>query len=269
MNAPIRTVLVFATAAGAAMVGCNLPVAPGATANNASGTVCYWISTDADTYVSSDEPQRNHAHDGELVVARGGLGIKNSYVHFSIPTFPAGTKVVEAKFEIFHSGKNEDGSTDDINLNVGSMAVATWDPDTITWERRPDARSTPPSEFALRLRSQAWSGTSDVSGLAQSMIDGAETEHSLEISYSSNTASQQVEKGFYSDNDVRRQSSDLGLAPRLLLRVTLPSGSSTADVILAPFLYQHNDFGSLARPILVVKYAGSDAWPSEWNASQP
>jgi hypothetical protein len=237
----------------------------------ASGTVCLWISATKDAHVSygrtGEEVDRNFGQNGTLVVAVGPIARKQTYVDFSLPTFPAGTEVQAAKLELYHSGKNEDGYTDDITMNVARIPGSeTWTPATITWNNRPDRGGHFASETSMPLRSQNWSGTPDIAGYVREMMANPSAYNGFVV-WLDNPFPQQVEKGFYSDNDIRRKQNDLGLAPRLLVRIKLPEGKSTDDITL-PFLPSGHDLQNLPQPITTLRFVKSDTWPSDWNTTQ-
>lgn len=268
MKTGIGVVLSIITLAGCDVIAPIVPPVPPAQ----SDVVCLWIGADKDTYASygtsGSEADRNFGRDGGLVVAAGVLARKNSYVHFTPPTMPEGTEILEAKLELYHGGRNEDGyGTDDIVLNVGVIRNEPWSPLTLTWSNRPDRGGAPPSEFPLYLRSQAWSGTSDIAGAVRTMLSEPGTNYGFVISRSDIFMDRQVEKGFYSNNDYRRRQNDLGLSPRLLVKIKLPPGKTTADMSLG-FLPADNDLGRIPQPITMVRFVGSNQWPADWDVTR-
>ena len=251
--------------------GCNILkddatiVAPGG-----SGTVCYWIAADKDTYASfgrtGEEGDLTFGQHGTLAVAVGPVGRKRIYLHFARPNFPAGSEILFAKMELFHPGKNEDGSSDDIELGVASIRTEPWSPATLTWNNRPD-RSTPHfEEFAIALRSQAWSGSGNIKSFIDDMFANPSAHYGFMIGLRDGFFANQIEKGFYANNDIRRKQNDLGLSPRLLLKVRLPAGKRINDVTM-PFLPTDHDLGKLPMPVTMVRFAQSDGFPSDWNVS--
>lgn len=264
--------IVMAALVATILTGCDVigPIAQ-PTQPVGSDIVCLWIGADKDTYASygpnGSEADRNFGRDGGLVVAAGVLARKTSYVHFTPPTMPEGTEILEAKLELYHGGKNEDGyGTDDITLNVGVIQNEPWSPLTLTWNNRPDRGGPPPSDFPLYLRSQAWSGTSNIAGTVREMIGDPARHHGFVISRSELFMDRQVEKGFYSNNDYRRKQNDMGLSPRLLVKIKLPAGKTTADMNLG-FLPGDHDLGGMPQPILMVRVVGSKEWPADWNVT--
>lgn len=242
--------------------GCNqLTQATGA---DTSGTVCYWFSAVKDCYVSSATPDANHGLEGQIAVQEGVLERRLSYVDFSRAQFPEGTEFQYAKLELFHGGKNEDGTTDDVILNVGSVRTKDWTATTTTWNNRPDFNLQPASGYSLFLRSQAWSGTQNIVSEVDSMFNHPERHFGFEVSVGNTNVT--MHKGFYSNNDISRTSSVLGKAPRLLVIVKLPSGKTTADVKL-PFLPTGHDLGRLTQPVTTVRFAAGNSFPAEWEVS--
>jgi hypothetical protein len=249
---------------------CNLPTGPVVIPPVIGDPteICIWVSADKDAFVSSgpagQEGNLNFGRNGTLGVANGPLGRKHTYVHFTPPTLPAGSEILEAKLELFHGARNGDGSTDDINLAVGRV-LEPWSPQTITWNNQPYMRGLPSSETTLRLRSQAWSGTRDISGAVDEMLASPSTNHGFIVWYQ-DPSGRQVDKGFYSNNDYRRKQNDLGLSPRLLIRVKLPAGKTAADLQIG-YLAADHDLGALAQPVTMVRVTTISTWPADWNVT--
>jgi len=246
--------------------GCiTLPTQTTGNATAADGDVYFWISSDKDTYVSCGSPMqscpekdRTFGTANQLVAAEWDLGIKKSYIHFTPPTFPAGVVITEAYFELYHSGKNEDGNTDDLILPV-DIAASAWSPNTLTYANQPNTQLFG-SVTQLDLQSQGWSSTPDIAGLANEWIDNPASNKGLVVYWSS--TSQNAEKGFYSNNHTSRTATDLGLAPRLLLKASFPDGTSTSDMTLGA-LPSDNDL-NLGPQVLMVRYTSTTDWPSDW-----
>ncbi|MEL6771124.1 MAG: DNRLRE domain-containing protein [Bacteroidota bacterium] len=242
----------------------------------ATGTVYMWIGADMDATVSCGpltvpgcpEADNNYGTQGGLSVSFNGVGIKRSYVHFGLPTLPEGSTVDEAYFEMYHGGQNEDGQSDDITIPV-TLAGAPWKPLEITYNNQPNRSTSGSSGFGLTLNSMDWSGTADIANLVQSHFDSPATNYGYVVYWGSN-AGNGIEKGFYSINDYRRTRTDLGLSPRMLVKVTLPPGYTTADIDLAPTLNADSDLNPRGSgPILMVRFAsGTSDWPDAWNVTR-
>src|SRR5690606_18288515 len=139
-----------------------------------SNIVYMWIGANADAFTwcsfqtaGCPYGDANFGRNGTLAVAYTQLDLKRTYVNFDLPGLPDGTEVTEAYLELYHGGKNEDGRTDDIDIPV-ALVPSAWDPMTITHNNQP-FQHTPAGFTTLNLKSQAWSGTvnisSQVSGL--------------------------------------------------------------------------------------------------------
>lgn len=262
-----RTIIPIILAVCSILTGCDA-LLDNTKLSTSDQYVCVWLSSDRDAFVSygrtGEEVNRNFA-DNDLSVARGVLGYKYSYVNFSRPEFPEGTEIVLAKLELYHGGKNEDGTTDDITLDVGVVRNEPWGRSTITWNNRPDRGGQPFAEVPLYLRSQAWSGTGDISGYVKEMFNNPSSNYGFEISLP-NTGAAHVEKGFYSNNDFHRKQNDLGLSPRLVMKIKLPPGKTMNDIRL-PFLPADHDFKRLPQPVTTVNLVQSGEFPQDWNVS--
>jgi hypothetical protein len=247
------------------LTGCiPLPTSTGG-GTVADGDVYFWISSDKDTYVSCGSPAQSCPEQSwtfgtrdQLVAAEWDLGIKKSYIHFTPPTLPAGAEILEAYVELYHSGRNEDGHTDDLTLPV-DIAATSWSPHTLTYANQPNTQLIG-SVTSIELQSQAWSSTPDISGLVSDWIENPASNKGLVVYWFSQY--QNAEKGFYSNNHRSRTATDLGLAPRLLMKVGFADGTSTADMTLGP-LPSDNDI-DLGPEVLMVRYTSTTDWPSDW-----
>jgi hypothetical protein len=229
----------------------------------AEGTVYYWITSDADTYVecvsiggACNGSEIDHSGYDFITVGHNVNAIQRSYVNFPRPGFPPGTVIEEAYFELFHSGKNEDGKSDDILMDVHKVRSG-WNAGQLTYTNQPIPVGGG-GEFRMKLESQDWSGTENIGFDPEKEFGPAGIFEGFLV-FISNYEPGYV-KGFYSGNHKSRTLTDLGLAPRLLLKVTLPSGTSTNDVT---FDAVHADgkgggyFGFRFRQ-------GLD-WPADWK----
>ncbi len=237
-------------------------------------SVLVWLACVKDTYVSCGntapscpEGDLNFGTSGQLVTAEGLLTHKRTYVQFTNLCLPAGTELREAYLELYHSGRNEDGQTDDVDIPVQRMSYA-WSPSTLTWNNAPDRNDTKSSITALDLKSQAWSGSGNIASEVSDMFANPDDDHGFIVHAVGPLGPPTLEKGYYSNNDIRRKSNDLGLAPRLLLKIVLPAGTTTDDILARP-MPSDNDLTGLARPVLLVRYAGGTLFPVTWGASKP
>lgn len=236
----------------------------------ADGDVYFWVSSDKDTYVSCGNPNQScpeqtwtHGTRDQLVTAEWDLGIKKSYIHFTPPTLPPGAEILEAYVELYHSGKNEDGNTDDLTLPV-DLAAAPWSPHTLTYGNQPNQQLIG-SITQLELASQAWSSTTNIAGYVMGWHANPSSNTGLVVYWYSQY--QNAEKGFYSNNHRSRTATDLGFAPRLLMKVAFADGTSTDDMTLGA-LPTDNDL-DLGSQVLMVRYTSTSEWPSDWNVAHP
>ncbi len=229
-----------------------------------SRTAYYWILADADTYVECVKAggacvpiEANYA-GRPLVTAHSVLGVKRSYIDFPLPDFPIGTTVQEAYVELFHSGTNEDGKSDDIFIDV-TRVPTPWVADDVHYNNQP-VQTGSGREFQLKLKSNNWSGSNDMGFAMNQEIQNPGNFHGF-VAFISRPEPG-YEKGYYSNNDNSVIQDGLGRAPRLLLKVELPEGVSVNEI---GFSERHNDanggriFGSRVRQ-------GED-WPTEWEVA--
>lgn len=228
-----------------------------------NNSLFYWISSDADTYVECANTSGgcslgdfDHSGYDFVAVAHSSFDIKRAYINFPKPAFPPGTVIEEAYLELYHGGKNEDGKRDDILIDVNRVRK-DWNAGTITYTNQPIPTGNG-GEFYLKVESQNWCGTTDIGGqMQEDMITNGNFNGFL---LSIQTFEPGYDKGFYSGNHKSRTLADLGLAPRLLLRVKLPAGTTTNDV---NFTLAHTD--GKGGGYLGFRYRYSTGWPSDWK----
>ena len=233
--------------------------------------VYLWISSDKDSYVSCGPPSGNcpeqnfnFGTNSSLVVANSAVAIKKSYVHFTLPNLPSGSQIKEAYLELYHSGKNEDGKSDNILIPVG-LASDDWSPMTLTYANEPN-RSFPSEEFSIKLRSQDWSGTQNISRLIQELIFTSKEFRGFQLYWP--YQSQGIEKGFYSNNYIGRTVGDMGLAPRLLIKLTLPASKTVADISLPQQLPSDTDLNFPGQLVTMMQFVtGGNNWPASWDVA--
>jgi hypothetical protein len=262
-----------------ASAGCQLPGDPGKDVPSSNDIVYIWTSAYTDTYISSDEPDRNFSAN-DLMAAQNAVGSRGpgmktiSYVKFIMPILPQGSEVEEAYFEVFHGGKNEDGTTDEITFNV-SEVMQPFNARTITWNNGIDGRmfyvGQPISPYPNRFRSQDWCSTPNIFGLIQTYIDDPSKHNGFRVTISDIRT---YYKGFYSNNSFGRNSTSLGKAPRIVMKVRMPSGMATRSNISWPNVPADHDMTNPAafpqrQDILISQYqfGGSD-FPAAWNVKK-
>ena len=249
--------LVLVTAALAIMCCSSDKVVSGG--GGGSAAWCLWIAADMDATVDVTMPDVNWGADGYNRVALGTTKAKRSYIHFMIPNFPEGTSVSEAYLELYHGAKNADGMTDDIDIPF-TEASDTWSADEITWNNQP--AFTPGGTHHIDLRSQSWSASDDMAGVVQGYFDNPSSHRGI-VLYWVNTALY-IEKGFSSNNDISRTASEMGKAPRLLAKITLPEGKTMDDVTLPQFP-AGTDLDFPGQEILMLRYSSGSDWPADWE----
>lgn len=224
----------------------------------------YWIMADADTYVECVNAgggcvpiEANYA-GRPLVTATSVLGVKRSYLDFPLPDFPDGTTVQEAYVELYHSGTNEDGKSDDIFIDMTRVRTP-WNANDIHYANQP-VRTGNGGEFQLDLESNAWSGSSDIGFLMNQEIQNPTSFHGFVASIRGFEPG--YEKGYYSNNDNSVINDGLGRAPRLLLKVELPSGVSVNEI---SFSERHDDVNG--SRIFGTQVRQTANWPSDWQVA--
>lgn len=271
MNHPI-TVLSILILLSLYFSSCNLinqEDDEGDTGTENGSTVFIWVGSDKDTYVSCgqsgppcSEENINYGDSNMLVVARTGVALKKIYIHFGLPILPDGSTVEEAYFELYHPAMNEDGQTDDVNIPLARAAEA-WSPLGVTFENEPNPQLTG-AEYSINLNSRDWSGSPNIADIVRDWYDNPSSNHGFYIYW--DQLNPGIEKGFYSNNDVRRTADDLGLSPRLLLKVVLPS-SQTSEAITLPAIPPDNDLAFDGQEIVMARFRVADSWPEDWNVT--
>lgn len=253
--------------------GCDsIEIPPPPPPPGTSNVVYLWIGADADAFTwcgfqtaGCPNGDTNFGRNGTLPIAYTQLDLKRTYVHFDLPTLPAGSEVEEAYLELYHGGRNEDGRTDDIDIPVARVPSA-WDPLTITHNNQP-FQGMPGMFTALNLKSQAWSGTADIAGDVSALFANPSANFGFALYWP--TMNPPTEKGFYGINDIRRTRTDLGLSPRLLVKVVLPEGMTASDITLNPLLSTDDLNPPGSGSILMVQtVSGGNDWPASWNVTR-
>ena len=268
-----QTLFLFAAIVSASLSGCSLPVTP---VTPSSGTVYMWIGASADTKIDADYPDMNFYKAGDLTFARNHLAgasawYAKSFVKFQLPVLPAGTKIDEAYFEMYHSGTTEDGTTDNTEFLVSPVG-RQWRADSITWNNSPD-RGTPSvavNPIHAKLHSNDWSGTGDITNLIKSWFDDSTRNTGFRIEIGDH---QNFYKSFYSNNSYLgaknsdgRNLNSMGKAPRLLVKIELPPGTSTSDILFSGII-PDNDITAIA--FRQAQYmSGTPDFPVNWSVKK-
>jgi hypothetical protein len=235
-----------------------------------SGTVYLWVGASKDALVSCGglgcpEADNNYGLMGFLTVAGWQRATKAAYVYFDMPLLPPGAVVEEAYFEMYHGGQNEDGKTDDVQIPV-ARAAGLWSPRAITFANQPN-KTAGLGETYINLNSQDWSGTPNIAGIIRDWMANPAANHGFVASWSP-LKSPFIEKGFYSINDRSRTLTSMGLAPRLLLKVQLPDGFDSSNIFMPAFLPVGHDLPTTpGKAITMMRSAGGNSWPADWNVT--
>ena len=235
-----------------------------------SGTVYLWVGASKDALVSCGglgcpEADNNYGLLGFLTVAGWQRATKGAYVYFDMPLLPPGTVVEEAYFEMYHGGQREDGKTDDVQIPV-ARAAGLWSPRAITFANQPNITAGLGETF-LNLNSQDWSGTPNIVGIIREWMANPASNFGFVASWSPLRAPF-IEKGFHSINHPSRTLTDMGLAPRLLLKVQLPDGYDSSNIFMPAFLPVGHDLPTQpGKAITMMRSAGGANWPAEWNVT--
>jgi hypothetical protein len=274
-------ILLFAALSAAALSGCALPTAPNQPAN-VSGTVYMWIAPVADTKIDADHPDDNFYKSGDNTYARAHIPgtvawYAKSFVKFQLPHLPAGTKIDEVYFEMFHSGTTEDGTEDNTRFNVSPVG-RQWRADSITWNNSPDMHgiSSGVNPWGVTLHSNDWCGTTNIANTISPWFDDStqNTGFRIELGDYKNY------KSFYSNNSFigarnsgGRTDSTLGKAPRLLVKIELPPGKSMADLQWSTLLPDSDVtpglFTQTYNYVLMARWVtGATDFPADWGAKK-
>lgn len=214
--------------------------------------------------MESGSPRASRANFGRhspLAVAAWELARKTTFVHFTLPEFPAGTEIMEAYIELNHNATQEDGRTDNLNLPVG-RPMELWTPMTRTWNSSTD-KGTMSAGYHVCLKSNAWSPTRNIA----TQIRG-KREYDLTVYWTWPSTQPPIEKGFASLNDINRTTTSLGISPRLLIRVQLPPETTMWSNSVRTF-QPGEDLGRLSQPVLMMLAESGSAWPASWNVAGP
>jgi hypothetical protein len=248
------------------LAGCTCT--PVVTGSSPPGVAALWIAADRDAFVQSEPAQSINAGGlSNLNVARSvvpPLPSERSYVRFTLPQLPPGTRVVEAYVNLF-----ENSRVDPATVTIPfTWANADWDPLTITWLNQPNPPGPAGQLSALGAYRDVgqWRGhPQSIHGEIERVIAGVQPNTGFMFHMDLQFASR---RSFAAD--IVRTSADMGSAPRLLLRVANEQQPfSAATVTLPAQLPPTQDLcrprGPLPRsPTTMVLIAPGPAWPPAW-----
>lgn len=232
-----------------------------------SGRVHLWLGADRDAWVSAGarEPQEaNYGGSNDLRVgfALNGDTVTRTYVNFTLPILPEGTTVEAAHLNLYHPATRGDGTPDEIDIPV-MTAPEPWSPMVVTAANT--SPFTPGFTTSLALESDAWCGTGDLSALVADAIANPDSFHGF-VLYWNATAGQDAQKAFWSNQHQSRTVESLGLAPRLLMRITLPAGANMSDIQMPSMLPADTDL-SFGVAVNILETRPGDAWPEDWDVA--
>lgn len=235
----VIVVSIFTLTIGSAFLSsCGGAPLPAGGGSSSVDYVYLWIGADKDAYTSLMEPETNYGDISHLSVAFWGgstpfgssAHMKKAYVHFHLPILPTGTIVHEAYIELYHNAQSEDGHSDDVSIPV-NLVDEYWDPTTLTWNDQPCHPSSdcPSTGATIDLQSFDWSSSGDIAGYVENAFDDPDSHHGFLIHWAD--FANGIEKGFVSNNHHLRTATDMYNAPRLLVKLELPSGTTVNDIV--------------------------------------
>ena len=249
-----------------AAAACRIPTGLANSNQPSSSFAFIWLGSYKDAFVSCGrvgppcpEGNNNYGRHGSLGVACCGVAFQKSYIQFGLPILPSGSVVEEAFFEMYHGGKNEDGTSDDVIIPL-ALAAGPWTVAGITLANEPN-RSTSGAFSSIKLRSMGWSGSPNIASTVRDWYANPGANNGLNVYWPGPSV---MQKGFYSNNDVRRRVNDLGLSPRLLIKVRLPAGATPADVTIPP-LPADTDLPFPGQTVLMALIQTGADWPAQWD----
>ena len=223
----------------------------------------FWLGAVQDALVMSQYPDWNRGTNWTLQAAHGRPnGEQRSYVQFFVPQLPAGSKVLEARinvYEDYDSGQNGPAA-----IQVGE-AVAPWSAASVTWNNQPNplgplgAQSIGPF-----IRAGMWRTSGDIRAIIQRHVDDPMSNNGFVLN---NTASFAFLRTFTGlDQPNARTASTLGTAPRLLIKVesTVPLSTANIGTTLPPNTELGRIFG-FSTPILIYQISTGNGYPAAWD----
>ena len=200
-------------------------------------------------------------------------GIQKTYVAFYLPQFPPGTEVVEAHLNLFEQSEQIPSAAP----RPVDLVPGPWDPMRVSYDRQPvppGARAEMVGEFAGFGARDTWRGTlartsALVPAIEAHLADPA-SNHGFVIQNFPDPSGFYL-RSFSSLNHPSRTASDMGQAPRLLLKLRLPEADPvlSAGTVVLPPLPPETDLDETlpAGEVLVMRVAGGTDWPAEWRVA--
>lgn len=225
----------------------------------------FWLAADKDAYVTSiqDWPHGGLFWDN---IGTGTVnGTQRTYVHFFMPTLPAGAKILDARINLYEDSQMWPGQA---GFDIGTTND-DWNPETIIWSDQPN----PPgplgtgATFGAYTTYNVWRGSTDVKNIVQQQFDNPSTNFGFVLQ--SHDIYGEVVRSFSSVNNLSRTSDDMGQAPRLLLKVETDTRLELSDV-LATSLTPDNELSPRlpGQVLVLLMRSGTDTgWPTDWDVA--
>jgi hypothetical protein len=225
----------------------------------------FWLAADKDAYVTTIQ---DYAHGGLFWdnVGTGTVnGTQRTYVHFMMPVLPAGAEILEAHINLYEDSLQWPGTH---GFDIG-LALADWNPEAVTWTNQPNPAGSIGNggTFGAFTTINVWKGSTDIAGYVQQQLDDPSTNFGF-VFQSEDIYSDTV-RSFSSVNHLSRTSTDMGQAPRLLIKVETDTLLQTSNVTTASLASNNELSPRLPGDVLVLLMrSGTDAgWPSDWNVA--
>ena len=232
-----------------------------------------WLAADQDTSARCQAPgciggDFPFGSDPDLLASTEPADLGRTYVQFTMPNLPTGSVIEEAYLELFQSGAV--GTFGQQTVSVVPVEDP-WRPGTLTYNSQP--RSFPGiNEFETTPsgNGSGWWTSPNLKVYADYKLANPQLNYGF-VTTSVRDLSKppgQQDTGivrFRSNNHSSRTVTTVGQAPRFVLRVTLPAGSTVADVTIPPLAPGHdlltNPAGQSARALI----SEGPTVPTGWN----
>ncbi|MCK4720081.1 DNRLRE domain-containing protein [bacterium] len=263
------TTLILAVILAIMSSGCtgNIPTVPVPNPNPPPPpqkfTTYFWCAADKDAYVNSTQDWPHGGLFWDNVGAGMPNGQQRTYMHFYMPILPSGAEIVEAYINVYEDSRQYPGTG---SIPIG-LANEDWDPGTIIWSIQPN----PPGAGSIGASISPfndvnmWRGSGNVKNTVQQHIDNPTLNFGWVLFESSyyNTV-----RSFSSVNHLSRTSTDMGQAPRLLLKVETDTQLNLNSVMGANLTPDNELSPRLPGTVLVLEmWSGNTGWPADWEVA--
>jgi len=228
------------------------------------GTYYFWLAATKDAHVTSYYPDFNNDGAFSLVCSHGEPNRENrSYIEFFMPQLPDGVEVLEAFINVYEDSRQQPGSD---AIGVG-IAVAEWDPYTITWDNQPNPLGPlGPTRIGTFISENMWRKTEDIKLIVQGHLDDPDTNHGWILNNGSNY---NFTRSFSSMNaGSARTQTDLQNGPRLLMKVksNIPLSPANIGTVVSGSTELGNMYG-FNTDIMVHRFSSGGEWPADWEVA--